>query len=51
MNHSVEIKITATEQGVLIQKRKTGKHPVQRVYGILGSSGSTDDYIGDTRGR
>ncbi len=51
MNHNVEIEITATEQGLLIQKRTTGKHPVQRVYGILGGSGNTDDYIEEIRSR
>ena len=51
MNHNVEIEITAVEQGLLIQKRTTGKHAVQRVYGILGGGGNTDDYIENIRGR
>lgn len=51
MNHNVEVEITATDQGLLIQKRTAAKHPVDRVYGILGGSGNTDGYIEDIRGR
>ena len=36
MNHNVEIEITPTERGLLIRKRTTAEHPVDRVYGILG---------------
>ena len=56
MNHNVEVEITPTEQGLLIQKRTAAEHPVERVYGILGSGGlgdgvSVDDYIEEIRGR
>ena len=51
MNHNVEIEITATEHGLLVQKRTTGKHPVERVYGILGGNGNTDEYIEEIRSR
>ena len=51
MNHNVEVEITATDQGLLIQKRTAAKHPVDRVYGIRGGSGNTDGYIEDIRGR
>ena len=51
MNRNVEIEITATEKGLLIQKRTAGKHPVERVYGILGGGGNSDDYIEEIRGR
>ena len=50
MGHNVEVEITPTEQGLLIQKRTGVKHPVERVYGILGGGGSTDDYIEEIRG-
>ena len=33
MNHNVEVEITPTEQGLLIQKRTAAEHPVERVYG------------------
>lgn len=51
MHHDVEVVITATEQGLLIQKRAAAQHPVERVYGILGSGGNTDEYIEEIRGR
>ena len=51
MNHNVEVEITPTDHGLLIQKRTEEKHPVDRVYAILGCSGATDDYIKEIRGR
>ena len=51
MHRNVEVVITPTEQGLLIQKHATAQHPVERVYGMLGSSGNTDDYIETIRGR
>ena len=47
----VEVEITPTKQGLLIQKRITAQHPVERIYGILGQGGNTDDYIEEIRGR
>ena len=43
MNHNVEVEITPTDKGLLIHKRRAAKHPVERVYAILGSAGNTDD--------
>ena len=51
MNQDVEVEITPTEHGLLIQKRTAAKHPVERVYAILGNGGNTDDYIEEIRGR
>ena len=56
MNHNVEIEITPTERGLLIRKRTTAEHPVDRVYGILGKDAlgegvSVDEYIEEIRGR
>jgi hypothetical protein len=51
MGHNVEVAITPTDEGLLIQKRAAAKHPVERVYGFLGAGGSTDDYIEEIRGR
>ena len=51
MNPDVEVEITPTEHGLLIQKRTAARHPVERVYAILGSGGSTDEYIEEIRGR
>ena len=39
MNPDVDVEITPTEHGLLIQ------------YGVLGRSGSTNDYIEEIRGR
>ncbi|MCZ0940105.1 MAG: AbrB/MazE/SpoVT family DNA-binding domain-containing protein [Caldilineaceae bacterium] len=50
MTANVEVDITPTEQGLLIRKRPAGKHPVERVYGIL-NGGNTEDYLGEVRGR
>ena len=56
MNRNVEVEISPTEQGLLIRKRTAAKHPVDRVYGILGKDAlgegvSVDDYIEEIRGR
>lgn len=56
MHHNVEVEVTPTEKGVLIQKRVSAQHPVDRVYGILGKGAlgedlSVDDYIEEVRGR
>ena len=51
LNPDVEVEITATEQGLLIQKRTAARHPVDRVYAVLGRGGNTDDYIEKIRGR
>ena len=31
--------------------RDDARHPVERVYGILGKPGSTDEYLAEIRGR
>ncbi len=56
MNHNVEVEITPTNNGLLIRKKTSVEHPVDRVYGILGSGAlgegvSIDDYIEEIRGR
>ena len=52
MNHSVEVDIRPTEQGLLIQKRAAALHPVDRVAGILdGAEFDIDKYIEEIRGR
>ena len=56
MTHNVEVEITPTEKGLLIQKSTTAEHPVDRVYGILGKDAlgkgvSVDEYIEEIRGR
>ena len=51
MNKDVEVEITPTEVGLLIQKRTAAKHPVERVSGILDGTVDIDQYIEEIRGR
>ena len=56
LHHNVEVEISPTDRGLLIRKRTTAKHPVDRLYGILGRDAlgegvSIDDYIEEIRGR
>ena len=54
MNKDVEVEITPTEHGLLIQKRSAAQHPVERVSGILdGIDGAfdVDQYMEEIRGR
>jgi len=51
MHHNVEVEITPVAEGLLIQKKTSAQHPVDRVYGILDANRSTDDYIEQIRGR
>ena len=51
MNHRVEVEMTPTPKGILIHKRTAGEHPVDRVYGLLGTGGNTDEYLEEIRGR
>ena len=52
----VEVEISPTEDGLLIKRRGTPEHPVDRVAGILdgdalGDGVRVDDYIEEIRGR
>lgn len=51
MNKDVEVDITPTEHGLLIQKRAAAQHPVERVSGILDGVGDVDRYVEEIRGR
>lgn len=56
MHQNVEVEISPTRQGLLIRKRTTARHPVDRVYGILGKDAlgeevSVDEYIEEIRGK
>ena len=51
MNHNVEVEITATERGLLIQKKAAVEHPVDRISGILDGAFDVDEYIEEIRGR
>ncbi len=54
MNKDVEVEITPTEHGLLIQKRSAAQHPVERVSGILDgvdAAFDVDQYMEEIRGR
>ena len=52
LNPGVEIEITPTDNGILIRKKPTSVHPVDRVSGILdGTDFDVDEYIEEIRGR
>ena len=51
MNKDVEVEITPTEHGLLIQKRTAAKHPAERVSGILDGLVDVEQYIEEIRGR
>lgn len=56
MNRNVEVDISPTEHGLLIRKKTTAQHPVDRVYGTLGPDAlgegvNVDEYIEQIRGR
>ena len=52
MNQNVEVEITPTDQGLLIQKRTAAMHPIDRVSGILDDRDfDIDEYIEEVRGR
>lgn len=52
MHHNVEVEVTPTDRGLLIQKRVAAQHPVDRIAGILdGADFDIDAYIEEIRGR
>ena len=51
LHRNVEVEISPTVDGLLIQKRTAAKHPVDRVSGILQDSFDIDAYIEEIRGR
>ena len=56
MHRNVEVDISPTENGLLVQKKTTAQHPVDRVSGILGpdalgEAANVDEYIEQIRGR
>ena len=51
MYKDVEVEITPTERGLLIQKRTAAQHPVEKISGILDGVIDVDQYIEEIRGR
>jgi len=48
---SVEIEFVPEEKGLILQKKVSGTHPVDRVRGILRGPFDVDAYIEEIRGR
>ncbi len=51
MHENVEVEITPTERGLLIQRRTAAEHPVERISGILDGALNVNEYIEEIRGR
>lgn len=51
INQNVEVEMIPTKHGLLIQKRTTLAHPVERVYVLLAGDTSTDELLEQIRGR
>ena len=51
MNHNVEVEFVPTEEGLLLKKCISTSHPLERVFGMFESIGSTDEFIEAIRGR
>ena len=49
MHENVEVEITPTERGLLIQRRTAAEHPVERISGILDGALNVDEYIEEIR--
>lgn len=51
LHKDVEVELIPTNDGVLIQKHSRGKHPIDKVYGILNRPSDSNKYIEEIRGR
>jgi AbrB family looped-hinge helix DNA binding protein len=51
LHKDIEIELIPVKEGLLIQKRSRGRHPVDLVFGILKRPSDTDRYIEEVRGR
>lgn len=51
LTKNIEVDITPTEDGLLIRKRSHGRHPVDKLIGILKNPSSTDQYLTEIRGK
>ena len=49
LNKDVEVEVTPTEKGLLLQKKSAVQHPVIRVSGILDGIVDVDKYVEEIR--
>jgi AbrB family looped-hinge helix DNA binding protein len=50
LNPGTVVTFQMTKDGALLRKGTAGQHPVEQVYGLLNSSGRTDDLLDKMRG-
>ena len=50
LRQGVEVEFVAEEGGLRLRKVRGTDHPVDRVSGILGTGGRTDEYLEEIRG-
>ena len=51
LTKDTEVEFTPTEEGLLIRKRISQRHPVDALIGILEKPSSTDEYLNEIRGK
>lgn len=51
LSKDTEVEITPTDEGIIIRKKTSSRHPVDEVVGILHRPSSTNDYLEEIRGR
>ena len=51
LSKDTEVEITPTDEGLMIRKKTSSRHPVDEVVGILSRPSSTDEYLEEIRGR
>ena len=51
LTKDTEVEFTPTEEGLLIRKRTSQRHPVDALIGILEKPSGTDEYLNEIRGK
>jgi AbrB family looped-hinge helix DNA binding protein len=51
LSKDTDVEITATDEGLMIRKKSSSRHPVDELVGILKRPSSTDEYLEDIRGK
>ena len=51
LSKDTEVEISPTDEGLIIRKKTSSRHPVDEVVGILRRPSSTDQYLEEIRGR
>ncbi len=51
LSKDTEVEITPTDEGLMIRKKSSVRHPEDELVGILKRPSSTDEYLEDIRGR